>query len=152
MEEGAAKAQLTIPEFHKETHPTFELRHPKDTKPLDTTLLTPNPMLRRLQENKLRESDEPTRNACVMLLNLRHHLRQDTATLRHLCDLTAVFRFDSMDEARLASLLKELKLYKFTRRICQVLGETTYLDEGYMPVPALDDRGTAILRSHLMKY
>ena len=152
MEEGAAKAQLTIPEFHKETHPTFELRIPKDTKPLDTTILTPNPMLRRMQENKLRDCDEPTRNTCVMLLNLRHLLRQDTATLRHLCDLTAVFRFDAMDEDRLAFHLKELKLYQFTRRICQVLSETTYLDEGYMPVPALDDRGTANIRAHLMKY
>ena len=105
-----------------------------------------------MQENKLRDCDEPTRNACVMLLNLRHHLQQDTATLRHLCDLTAVFRFDAMDEDRLAVHLKELKLYKFTRRICQMLSETTYLDEGYMPVPALDDHGTAILRTHLMKY
>ncbi|MBO4820737.1 MAG: glycosyltransferase [Prevotella sp.] len=152
MEEGIAKAQLTIPEFHKEGHPTFELRHPKESKPLGTTLLTPNPMLRRMQVNKLRDCDEPIRNACVMLLNLRHLLRQDTASLRHLCDLTAVFRFDTMDEERLAYHLKDLRLYQFTRRICQILGETTYLDEGYMPVPALDDRGTAAIRAHLMKY
>lgn len=152
MEEGIAKAQLTIPDFHKETHPTFELRHTKDTKPLGIQLLTSNPILRRMQENKLHSCDEPIRNVCVMLLNLRHHLQHDTATLRHLCDLTAVFRFDAMDEDLLTSHLKELKLYHFTRRICQVLSETTYLDEGYMPVPTLDDHGTANIRTHLMKY
>jgi hypothetical protein len=32
-----------------------------------------------------------------------------------------------------------------------VLDETAYLDEGFMPVPALDDRGTARIRTHLMK-
>ena len=152
MEEGIAKQQLTIPDIRMEGLHTFEPRQNKDTKPLDTILSTTNKITRRMQENKLRDCDEVTRNTCVMLLNLRQHLHQGTACLRHLCDLCAVFRFDKMDEEQLAHHLKQLNLYSFTRRICQVLHETTYLDEGYMPVPALNDRGTADIRKHLMKY
>jgi hypothetical protein len=152
MEEGIAKAQLTVPEIHLESTPVFPLRQSKDQSPLGATLSTNSPLSQHRYENKLRHCDEAIRTTCVMLLNLRHLLRQNRATLRHLCDLTAVFRFDKLDERQLALQLKHLGLYNFTRRICQVLHETTYLDEGYMPVPALDDRGTSHIRTHLMKY
>ena len=152
MEEGIAKAQLTVPEIHIESTPVFPLRQSKDPTPLGSTLSISSPFARRLHENKLRDSDEAIRTTCVMLLNLRHLLRNGTASLRHFCDLTAIFRFDKLDEHQLSIQLKHLGLYNFTRRVCQVLHETTYLDEGFMPVPALDDRGTSVIRTQLMKY
>ena len=87
-----------------------------------------------------------------MLFNLQYHSQRLTLSLRHLCDLYEVYRFENVDEDFLKNLLEELGLLTFARRINQVLSETFYLEQGFMPVPALDDRGTSIIRNNLIKY
>ena len=57
-----------------------------------------------------------------------------------------------MEEPRLKEVLKRLNLHKLCRRLCQVLSEAAYLDEGFMPVPALNDSGTEIIRQVLVAY
>ena len=153
IEEGMAKAQLNVPVIDVAATAHFAPRYPKELTPLPAdTLLTGNHLTQRKMANKLKGCEETIRNTCMMLLNLRHLINHDTVSLRHLCEMHAVFRFDKMDEDQLADTLQSIGLLKFTRRICQVLHELSYLDEGYMPVPALNDRGTRKIRKSIMKY
>ena len=78
-------------------------------------------------------------------------LRDHTLTLRQLCDLYETYRYEDLNEESLAQFLHSLGIYDFACRISQVLSEIAYLDEGFMPVPALDDRGTAHIRTQFMK-
>ena len=131
----------------------FEPRHPKDHSPLPSdTLLSKNRLTNRKIFKELRGSEDVIRITCIMLFNIKHHLKQHTLSMRHLCEIYAVFRFDKMNEDKLAETLSRLGLLKFAQRICQVLSEMAYLDEGYMPVSALDDQGTRQIRQNLMKY
>ena len=153
IEEGIAKAQLNVPGIDINTMAHFEPRHPKDHSPLPSdTLLSKNRLTNRKIFKELRGSEDVIRITCIMLLNIKHHLKQHTLSMRHLCEIYAVFRFDKMNEDKLAETLSRLGLLKFAQRICQVLSEMAYLDEGYMPVSALDDQGTRQIRQNLMKY
>ena len=131
----------------------FEPRHTKDTSPLpDDHLLSGNRIVGYRMRKHLSRSDANIQHVCYMLQNIRYHQHHHSLTLRHLCDLYSVFRHDDMDEELLATTLRQLHLYPYARRVCQVLKEVAYLDDGYMPVPALDDSSTSKIRTDLMKY
>ena len=152
IDEAIGRMHLSVPESDPSQVDIFAPRHSKDTSPLPTTLIRTSSITSHSIERKLQDADEVIRNACVMILNIRHHMHRRSLTLRHLCELYALFRFDNMDEDKFATTLKSLNIYPFACRLCQVLQEIAYLDEGYMPVPALDDRGTATIRQALMTY
>ena len=153
INDGIARAQLAVPETDAGTADHFPLRYPKDTRSLTgDKLLTPNLISRKAIERKLRHTRGAERTLCTMLHNLRYHVGQSSLSLRHLCDLYEVLRHTPLDEDALDIHLREQRIHTFTRRICQVLHEAAYLDEGFMPVAALDDKGTEKIRASLTKY
>ena len=97
-------------------------------------------------------SEYSIRKICFLLENIKYHLSQRTLTMRHLCDLYEVFRFEDIEEPRLKEVLKRLHIHKLCRRLCQVLSEAAYLDEGFMPVPALNDSGTEKIRQNIATF
>ena len=103
-------------------------------------------------EHNLEDVSITIKTVCYMLQNIRYHLSGHTLSMRHLSDLYSVLRYDEMDEEKLAATLQRVHLYPFAQRICQILSESLYLDEGYMPVPALNDSKTAKIRNQIMKY
>ncbi len=115
-------------------------------------LLTENRRRTRMIGSITLGKEYSIRKVCHLLENIKYHLSLHDITLRHLCDLYEVFRFDDMDEPRLEEVLKRLHLYKFCRRLCQVLSEVAYLEEGFMPVPSLNDGGTEKIRQILVTY
>lgn len=149
---GIERAQLKVSAIDIRQIEQFAPRYPKDLRPLEgERLLTGNWVVKR--RLKRLDAAEPTaRKLSIMLWNLQHHLSKHTLCLRHLCDLYEVLRFETVDEDQLATLLADVGLLRFTRRVCQVLAESIYLEPGFMPVPALDDGGTAHLRTNLIKY
>ena len=153
VDDGISRAQINVSRPRYEDVNRFDLHHPKMCNPLESgSLLTTNRLTRHRMDHHLEDAPATIKTVCVMLQNIRYHLSRHTLSLRHLCDLYSVLRFDEMDEDKLAVTLQRLHLLPFARRICQILRETMYLDEGYMPVPALDDSLTAKIRNQFMIY
>ncbi len=74
---------------------------------------------------------------------------QKAPLLLHLIELHRELMRDTVDDDSLAEALEEKRMTAFARRILQILAEQTLLDEGYMPLDPLDDRGTQQIR-HLI--
>ena len=151
LTEGISKAQLSVSAHHAEEPDVFPFHTAKNKDMLESGRLLQTGFFSFRYSRKLREADPLVKKVCHMLLNVRHMLRTHTLTLRQLCDLYETYRYEDIDEERLSQALHSLGIYPFACRISQVLSETAYLDEGFMPVPALDDRGTAHIRTQLMK-
>ena len=149
--EGISKAQLAGAANHIPDTDVFPSHTAKNKKELESKRLLLTSFSSFRITRKLKNADPTIRKICYMLLNLRKHLHEHTLTLRHLCDLYETYRYEDIDEESLARALRSTGIYSFACRISQVLNETAYLDEGFMPVPALDDSGTAHIRTHLMK-
>ena len=77
-------------------------------------------------------------------LVIRHQL-----TLAHLVELDRELRYHDADEMRLNETLQERHLYKLTARVMQLMADLTGFDEGYMPMPPLDDRITRKIRKQI---
>ena len=66
--------------------------------------------------------------------------------LLHLVELARELRRDTVDDDMLQQDLEEKKLLKYASRLLQILQEQTRLEEGYMPLPSTNDRGTQQIR------
>ena len=150
--DGMAKAQLPPLDTHLASTDHFEPRHPKNTDKLSGQHLLSKNWCTKNRMAKLKNSEPGIRSVVTMMFNIKHLLHQKALTLSHLCDLYDIFRHIELDEDQLSADLHKTGLYSFARRICQILCEAAYLDEGFMPVPALNDSGTAKLRRMLMTY
>lgn len=62
--------------------------------------------------------------------------------LLHLIELTRELYRDNVNDSKIREALEEKKLDRFAARLMQVLSQQTLLDEGYMPVDPVSDRGT----------
>jgi len=71
---------------------------------------------------------------------------QKAPRLLHLVELHRELMRDTVSDDRLGEALEEKRLTAFARRIIQILSEQTLLDEGFMPLEPLDDRGTQQIR------
>ena len=72
---------------------------------------------------------------------------QKVPLLLHLIELHRELRRDSVDDGSLTEALKEKRLTAFAARIMQILAEQTLLEEGYMPIDPVNDRGTQQIRN-----
>ena len=72
--------------------------------------------------------------------------------LLHLIELSRELYRDTVNDDLLQEALEQKKLTKFAARLMQVLHEQTLLDEGYMPVDPIDDRGTQKIRVSITNH
>ena len=72
--------------------------------------------------------------------------------LLHLIELTRELYRNTVNDDFLQEALEEKKLTKFASRLMTVLHEQTLLDEGYMPIDPLDDRGTQNIRESITNH
>ena len=72
--------------------------------------------------------------------------------LLHLIELTRELYRDTVNDDLLQEVLEEKKLTKFASRLMQMLHEQTLLDEGYLPIEPLDDRGTQKIRESITNH
>ena len=71
---------------------------------------------------------------------IRHLLGNRQLRISHLVELDQELRRHSCEEDLLAEMLHERKLWITARRMMQLLAWKTGLTEGFMPMPALNDR------------
>ena len=72
--------------------------------------------------------------------------------LLHLIEFTRELYRDTVDDDALQEAINEKGLMKFAGRLMQVLHEQTLLDEGYMPMDPIDDRGTQKIRESITNH
>ncbi len=73
-------------------------------------------------------------------------------TISHLCEIDRELREHNVEEDHLMETLKESKLYKTACRTMQLLEDYTAFDEGFMPVPPLNDRMTKRIRQQIYNH
>jgi hypothetical protein len=69
--------------------------------------------------------------------------------LLHLIELTRELYRDNINDEKIQEVLEEKKMSKYTGRLLQILKEQTLLDEGYMPLDPINDRGTEKIRREI---
>ena len=152
VHDGIERAQLKVADLDVTSVMRFSPQFPKDTSSLPSGSLLWGKHLQKVFEKKTQDCGEVEKSVCYMLQNLRYHIKHQSVTLKHLCDLYTTYRHDPVNDAALDTKLRELHLHTFARRINQILKETVYLAEGFMPVPALNDNGTEKIRKSLIHY
>ena len=151
LRKAISRMQLSIPPAVMEEPERYPWKHEKNGDPLsDNKLLESRKRLTAILNNKIKTSEHDMRRICIMLLNLRRLIHQGSLSLRHLCDFYRLVRDCDVDENRLSDFLNEMHIYRFTRRIMQILHEVLYLEEGYMLVEPLNDVGTEKIRKILI--
>ena len=153
LQEGVNRMQLRLPDLQAEQVDRFPSRLRRDKSPLPSDLLLSEDRKMRKRLNELLDRDEETeRKVLVMVLNIKHHYEGKTLSLRPLCDLYDVLRHEDYDEERVSETAERLGIHTLLRRLCQLLYETVYLEEGFMPVYRLDDPGTERMRQYMIAY
>lgn len=77
---------------------------------------------------------------------------QKQPLLLHLIEITRELYRDSVDDDQLLQSLEEKGIQKYASRLMQVLHEQTLLEEGFMPLPPTDDRGTRQIRNLITNH
>lgn len=78
-----------------------------------------------------------------LLATFRHLKKLVTAkklSIMHLVELDHELRLHSCEEAELADTLRARRLWKLACRLMALMRDKTFLTEGFMPVPPIDDR------------
>ena len=99
-------------------------------------------MTRQRLGNYSNEEDAIIKKIATIIANTRQVERKKKLSLRLLADLYTVIKYNDYDEDRLADVLRHLRLYRYSRRMIQLLAEKVLLKEGFMPIPPRDDRKT----------
>lgn len=74
------------------------------------------------------------------------YFRKGTLSMHHIGELYQIIKYNDYDEEKLKQILKHLKLHRFARRLIQILKEYVQLEEGFIPILPLDDKGTQRIR------
>ena len=138
-----SRLQLNAPTIDTTAIQRFPLLSPKETTSVDTDKLICNqPMTRQRLSDYSNEEDAIIKKIATIIANTRQVERKKKLSLRLLADLYTVIKYNDYDEDRLADVLRHLRLYRYSRRIIQLLAEKVLLKEGFMPIPPRDDRKT----------
>ena len=132
----------------------FPRRIKKSAEPLEQEKILPKSPLTKSTLSNLRQDEKPSdteNKLTVMLINIQHELKHKKLSRAHLTTFYRLLRFGEYDEDKLQRMLKQLKLQKFTARLMQILQETYFLEEGYMPIPPIDDKRTNNIRKSLQQ-
>ena len=138
-----SRLQLNAPTIDTATIQRFPLLSPKETTSVDTDKLIGNqPMTRQRLSDYSNEEDAIIKKIATIIANTRQIERKKKLSLRLLTDLYTVIKYNDYDEDRLADVLRHLRLYRYSRRMIQLLAEKVLLKEGFMPFPPRNDRKT----------
>lgn len=139
---------VDVPGIDTSSIDRYHTSHPKDTGRLEgKVMLEDKTSVKNRLDDEVRAEESVLRTICIMLLNVRCHLRRKTLSMRHMAELYEIVRYGDYDEDHFVVTLKRLGIKKFAARILQVLKESMYLTDGFIPSEPLDDHGTQQIRN-----
>ena len=143
VDNSISRLQLNAPTIDTAAIERFPLLLPKETTSVDTDKVIGNqPMTRQRLSDYSNKEDAIIKKIATIIANTRQIERKKKLSLRLLADLYTVIKYNDYDEDRLADVLRHLRLYRYSRRMIQLLAEKVLLKEGFMPIPPRDDRKT----------
>ena len=155
IDNAISRLQLNAPNIETSTIQRFALVLPKERNPLNQQKIVGTKPLTRQRLNDNVNSDETiVRTIAIMLANAHQLDRKQTLSMRHLADLYTMIKYNDYDEDRLAEVLRHMRLYRFSRRIIQLLVDKLHLEEGFRPFSPLADNGlkAIIKRNFKQRY
>ncbi|MCR5077017.1 MAG: glycosyltransferase [Prevotella sp.] len=135
--------QLNVPNIVTADISRYKPMAPKEEQTLERKeLISKSPISRQRLIDNTHPEETVIRQIATMLFNIRLIQRKGRLSLRHLADLYTVIRYNDYDEDRLQEVLHHMRISHFSRRIIQLLADKMHLEEGFMPISPLNDRGT----------
>lgn len=92
------------------------------------------------------------RDVCKQIMLVCRKYRRKTLRRADLATLYRILRYNDYDEVALCHALRRLHVSKRAARLLRLLSERYGLTEGFMPMPSLNDRGTARIRRRLNRF
>lgn len=148
---GIALMQLNAPVIDTRAIDRFPTIHPKDKGPLrKDTLLSKNPLVKSKLEDEINNGEGILKTIAIMLLNSEYLIQKGTFSMRHLAELYDMIKYEDYDEDRLKEIITRMKIKRFTERMTQIMSDELYLEEGFQPVAARQDKKTELIRQQLL--
>lgn len=97
-------------------------------------------------DEKETKEGSPELKLCIMIMNAMHDALRRKLCIRQLYNIANNLRNNDYDESRLKKMIIKMHTYRFSKRLMQILHELTNLEEGFMPVPAINDFYTEKIR------
>ena len=153
IDDAISRLQLNAPNIETSTIQRFALVLPKERNPLNQKKIVGTKPLTRQRLNDNINSDETiVRTIAIMLANAHQLDRKQTLSMRHLADLYTMIKYNDYDEDRLAEVLRHMRIYRFSRRIIQLLVDKLHLEEGFRPFSPLADNGMKAIMKRNFKH
>ena len=153
IDDAISRLQLNAPNIETSTIQRFALVLPKERNPLNQKKIVGTKPLTRQRLNDNINSDETiVRTIAIMLANAHQLDRKQILSMRHLADLYTMIKYNDYDEDRLAEVLRHMRLYRFSRRIIQLLVDKLHLEEGFRPFSPLADNGLKAIMKRNFKH
>ncbi|WP_449034037.1 glycosyltransferase [Prevotella sp.] len=153
IDDAISRLQLNAPNIETSTIQRFALVLPKERNPLNQKKIVGTKPLTRQRLNDNINSDETiVRTIAIMLANAHQLDRKQTLSMRHLADLYTMIKYNDYDEDRLAEVLRHMRIYRFSRRIIQLLVDKLHLEEGFRPFSPLADNGLKAIMKRNFKH
>ena len=153
IDNAISRLQLNAPNIETSTIQRFALVLPKERNPLNQKKIVGTKPLTRQRLNDNINSDETiVRTIAIMLANAHQLDRKQTLSMRHLADLYTMIKYNDYDEDRLAEVLRHMRIYRFSRRIIQLLVDKLHLEEGFRPFSPLADNGLKAIMKRNFKH
>lgn len=153
IDNAISRLQLNAPNIETSTIQRFALVLPKERNPLNQQKIVGTKPLTRQRLNDNINSDETiVKTIAIMLANAHQLDRKQTLSMRHLADLYTMIKYNDYDEDRLAEVLRHMRIYRFSRRIIQLLVDKLHLEEGFRPFSPLADNGLKAIMKRNFKH
>ncbi len=151
LQDAAKSLDMKIPPIDSKNILRFSPSRPKQNGLLEKKEWLNNSAFAKQWTEELDETSSAIlRNIATMLANSKFLIRKRRFSMRHLCELYIAIKYQEYDEDQLKCILKELHLYRFSRRIIQIMAKWLHLEEGFIPLSPLDDIGTVKLERAIL--
>jgi len=152
IKKGLENVQFKSPDIVIDSIERFSPVFDINIEPLESTrLYSKSRILGRKIDDLTSDQGDEEKQICIMIHNIKFEIRKGVVSFRHLIDLYKAIKFKDYDEDKLADILKQTHIFKFASRIVFILKDVIGLTEGYMPIPATDDKTTDKLRKIITK-
>lgn len=145
------RERLQVADISPEDIDRFDTVREKNRYPLKTEYIDDeHKAVKKRLHTLLANDPAEIRRIVYGLYNLKQLYSKHDMTLRHLSDIYEVIKYQNYDEKRLDYVLQASGLWLFTSHILQILSETHYLEDGYMPIKPTNDKDTEKMRKAIV--
>lgn len=148
---GIERLQLSCPDIDTNMIWRYSPLNPKKIGNLNSDkILAKDLLVKNRIEDAIVDGELELRALSIMFANSKYLLNSRKFTLHHLADLYLYIKSNDYDEVKLQGILRKMNIYRFARRLLQILSDVLFLEEGFLPFQPLDDMQTQKLKKNII--